>query len=99
MPLLVAFLLCAPAFWSGGLVGSAGAEVYGHAWVLDRAVVVWPGWVDTGVWALGGDRPVIDPLSTWVFAGLGRLVGLGWAWNLRAVVGLWLVGLGGGGFG
>lgn len=60
------------------LLGSAGAEVYGHAWVQWWASLAWPalpaetGWVDpprVTPW------PVIDPLPTWLAAGLGLLIG------------------------
>ena len=96
--LLIAVLLCLPGFLHGTLIGSAGAEVYGHAWLHQLAISSWPLLPRVEDWALCGDRPVIDPISTWIFAGLGHWIGGVLSWNLRILLGLWLVGIGGGRF-
>ena len=40
----LAVLLAGPALWRGELIGSAAAEVYGHAWVQWWAAEQWPAW-------------------------------------------------------
>lgn len=68
-------------------IGSAGAEVYGHAWVVDGVAPAWPALPASTDRLLGGETPwvVIDPAVTWVAAGLARLVGLAAAWNAVVV--------------
>lgn len=78
----LALLLVAPAAARGELAGSPGAEVYGHAWVQGWASAGWPAWPRGTDLALGTESwPVIDPLPTWLAAGLARLMGLTAAWN------------------
>lgn len=92
----VAGLLCAPALWRGELLGSAGAETFGHAWVLGWATDGWPAWPSGTVTAAGAANwPVIDPLPTWLLAGVAKLVGVDAAWNLRVVLALVFASAGG----
>lgn len=93
----LAFGLVGPAAWRGRLAGSAGAEVYGHAWVQGWAAGGWPAWPSgtdlaegTATWA------VIDPLYTWSLGGLARLVGPVVAWNLGVAGAIVLAAVGGG---
>lgn len=95
--LLLAAILCGPAVLAGDLVGSAGAETPGHAWVQAWAAAGWPAWPTGTELALGtGTWPVIDPLPTWIAAGVARLVGLTAAWNLLVVGWIVLAAVGGG---
>ena len=59
------------------LVGTAGGEVWGHAWVQwwhADALPAWPG--GPGDWVTGArDWPVIDPLPTALGALLGAILG------------------------
>ncbi|MFZ5481062.1 MAG: hypothetical protein ACOZNI_30145 [Myxococcota bacterium] len=97
--LLAAAFLLDPAVQASGLAGSPGAELYGHAWVQWWAAEQWPAWprgtaiaTGTQVW------PVVDPLPTWLVAGLAQLVGPTWAWNAWVAVGVVLAAVGGGAF-
>lgn len=96
---VIACVLVGPAVVAGGLAGSAGAEVYGHAWVQDWAANGWPAW-PTGTPLASGTAawPVIDPLPTWIVGGLARAVGATAAWNVWASVGVVLAAVGGGAF-
>lgn len=95
----IAGVLVGPAVLSGGLVGSAGAEVYGHAWVQQWAAAGWPAWPSgTGLASGTASWPVIDPLPTWIIGGLAHVVGPTAAWNLWAAVGVVLAAVGGGAF-
>lgn len=85
--------------WAPGLLGYAGAEVYGHAWVQGWHAAALPRWPLGTDLALDASRwPVIDPLPTLIGAGLGRLFGgvAGYdAWILLSVAlaflgGAWL---------
>jgi len=78
------------------LLGSPGGELWGHAWVQwwhGQALPAWPGGTDlalgTSVW------PVIDPLTTLLMAGLGRLVGVVAAYNTGLLLAVALAFLGG----
>lgn len=78
--LLVALLLAAFAglrlLWAPGLLGYAGGEVYGHAWVQGWHAEALPGWPRGTDLALGAEIwPVIDPLPTLLAAVVGRLAG------------------------
>ncbi len=96
---VLACVLIGPAVVSGGLAGSAGAEVYGHAWVQGWAASGWPAWPVGTPLAEGTARwPVIDPLPTWILGGLAAVVGPTPAWNLWAAVGVVLAAVGGGAF-
>ena len=93
---LVAGVLCAPALWRGELVGSAGAETFGHAWVLGWVADGWPAWSSgTDTAAGAANWPVIDALPTWLAAGFGRLIGVAGAWNLRVVGAIVVASVGG----
>jgi hypothetical protein len=96
---VIACVLVGPAVVAGGLAGSAGAEVYGHAWVQSWAAAGWPGW-PTGTALASGTAawPVIDPLPTWILGGLARGIGATAAWNLWAFIGVVLAAVGGGAF-
>jgi len=85
--------------WAPGLLGYAGAEVYGHAWVQGWHALALPRWPMGTDLALDASRwPVIDPLPTLLGAALGRLFGVvaGYdAWILLSVAlaflgGAWL---------
>lgn len=95
--LAVAAVLCGPAVVQGGLIGSPGAEVYGHAWVQGWAAAAWPAW-PTGTTLVPGaeEWPVIDPLPTWIIAGIARGIGPVGAWNLAVVSDIVLAAVGGG---
>ncbi|MBM4393529.1 MAG: hypothetical protein FJ090_20590 [Deltaproteobacteria bacterium] len=94
--LLAGLAVVGPAMVAGGLAGSPGAEVYGHAWVQWWASAGWPGWpTGTDLAAGTASWPVIDPLPTWVAAGLARGVGHAWAWNGLAFAGVVVTSLGG----
>ncbi|MFN7143040.1 MAG: hypothetical protein ACK4YP_04640 [Myxococcota bacterium] len=96
---VLAAVLVGPAAVSGGLAGSGGAEVYGHAWVQAWAAEAWPAWPAGTALAEGAaDWAVIDPLPTWIVAGLARVVGATAAWNAWAAAGVVLVAVGGGAF-
>lgn len=91
---LGALLLCLPAWLRGELIGSSGGELYGHAWVMGWVAEAWPALplgTDLAVGSSG--RAVIDPLPTWIFAGLSLVIGTVHAWNLRVLLSLWLAGL------
>jgi hypothetical protein len=85
--IVLGFVVTLPAFWQRGLVGSAGAEVYGHAWVAGFVAEHWPA-LPSATDRLDPRRDVawtvIDPLVTWTIAGLSRIVGLVTAWDLAA---------------
>jgi hypothetical protein len=95
--LALAVLLVGPAAIRGELAGSAGAEVYGHAWVRWWAAAQWPAW-PTGTSLAEGTAswPVIDPLPTWILGGLARLIGDVAAWNLGVAGAVVLAAVGGG---
>lgn len=73
----------------GGLLGYAGAEVYGHAWVLSWHADALPAWPRGTALALDAETwPVIDPLPTLLAATVGRMLGVvaGYnAWILSSV--------------
>ncbi len=95
--LVVAAGLCGPAILRGELVGSAKAEVYGHAWVHWWAQSAWPGRASGTELALRTESwPVIDPLPTWIAAGMAHLGGATAGWNSWAVLGVVLAAVGGG---
>ncbi len=95
--LVLAAILCGPAMVSGALVGSGGAETPGHAWVQQWTAEGWPAWPVGTAGALGTDPwPVIDPLPTWLAAGLAQLVGPTSAWNALWVCWIVLAAVGGG---
>lgn len=92
----IALLLTGPAMFSGELVGSPMAETYGHAWVRWWTAMEWPAWSQGTTLVAGASSwPVIDPLPTWFFGGVARLVGDTWAWNLSAAAGIVVTALGG----
>lgn len=96
---VIACMLVGPAVFAGGLVGSAGTEVYGHAWVQSWAAAGWPAWpTGTDLAENTTSWPVIDPLPTWALGGLARVIGATVAWNLWAFVGIVLAAVGGGAF-
>ncbi|HNC98036.1 MAG TPA: hypothetical protein PKW90_18035, partial [Myxococcota bacterium] len=71
-----------------------GGELYGHAWVLGWVAEAWPALPLGTDLALGAsERAVIDPLPTWIFAGLSLGLGTVNAWNLRVLLSLWLTGV------
>lgn len=96
---LLAGLLVGPAVVAGGLAGSPGAEVYGHAWVQWWASAAWPAW-PTGTPLVAGAEswPVIDPLPTWLVAAIAKGVGYTAAWNAWVAAGVVLAAVGGGAF-
>jgi hypothetical protein len=64
------------------LLGTSGAEIFGHAWVQWWHAEALPTWPSGTEWALGASNwPVVDPLPTALAAILSKAVGLGWAWN------------------
>ncbi len=79
-----------------GLLGYAGGEVYGHAWVQGwhaDALPDWPGGTDL---ALGAAVwPVIDPLPTALAAIAGRILGAVAGYNLWILASVGLAFLGG----
>ncbi len=82
---------------SPGLLGSPGAEVYGHAWVQGWHAAALPAWPTTteGLLTEAGPWAVIDPLPTLFAAVLGRIFGgiVGYnAWILVSVFGAFLGG-------
>lgn len=91
---LAAAALVGPAWLHGHYAG--GAEVYGHTWIQWEASRVWPAWPATLDLAGGGAWHVIDPLPTWLAAGLGLLVGPMHAWNLLMATFVMVAALGGG---
>ncbi len=96
LALFVAAVVVGPAALGGHLAGSPAAETYGHAWVQWWAGLGWPGWPTGTTLAAGSERwPVIDPLPTWVAAGLGCLLGTTAAWNLVLAAGVVVTSLGG----
>ena len=93
---VVACTLVGPAAWSGHLIGSPLAETYGHAWVRWWTTMAWPAWSQGTALALGAASwPVIDPLPTWFFGGVARVVGDTAAWNLCAAAGIVVTAVGG----
>lgn len=73
------------------LLGSSGAELFGHAWVQWWHGLALPAWPSGTDWAMGAQEwPVMDPLLTIFAAVLGKIVGLTAAWNsvLLLAVGL-----------
>ncbi len=93
---LAGLVVVGPAVLAGGLVGSPGAETYGHAWVQWWASAGWPSWpTGTDLAAGTASWPVIDPVPTWIAAGLARAVGHTAAWNLLAFSGVVATSLGG----
>lgn len=78
------------------LLGSAGAEVYGHAWVQSWAAEAWPGLArSTDLLGTPTAWPVIDPLVTWLAAGLSLVLGSTLAWNAVVLGGVVLAFWGG----
>lgn len=79
-----------------GLLGYAGGEVYGHAWVQSWHAAALPRWPAGTDLALGTERwPVIDPLPTALASIAGRLLGVvaGYnLWILACVAGAFLGG-------
>ena len=97
--LVLAALIVGPAVVGGGLAGSPGAEVYGHAWVQAWAASSWPAWpTGTNLADGAGAWAVIDPLPTWIVGGLARVVGATAAWNVWVALGVVLAAVGGGAF-
>ncbi len=93
---VLAALIAGPALARGELVGSPRAETYGHAWVQACAAARWPAWPTGTDLALGTtDRPVIDPLPTWIAGGLAKGAGLTGAWNALVVGWIVLAAVGG----
>lgn len=92
-------LLAAP----GRIVGSPGAELWGHLWVQGWHAAALPGWpTDTeGLLLRPGPWPVIDPLPTVIAALLGRfggalgLDGAALGYNGVVLIGLLMAFLGG----
>ncbi len=98
--LLVALALVALAgarlLGEPGLLGYAGAEVYGHAWVQGWHAAALPGWPEGTDLALGTERwPVIDPIPTLLAAAAGRIFGAVAGYNLWILVSVGLAFLGG----
>lgn len=85
------------------LVGSPGAELWGHLWVQGWHAAALPAWPHRteGLLLHPGPWPVIDPLPTLIAAALGRLggaLGLDGAvvgYNGLALIGVWVAFLGG----
>jgi hypothetical protein len=92
------FAVTLPAFWRRALVGSPGAEVYGHAWVAGFVAEKWP-WLPSETTRLDPHRvmpwTVIDPLVTWTIAGLSKVLGLVLAWDLVAAAAVAIAFVGG----
>ncbi len=83
-----ALLAGARLLWGRGLLGYAGGEVYGHAWVQWWHGQALPDWPSGTELAAGADPwPVIDPLVTGLGALLGRGLGYTAGWNLVVLVG------------
>jgi len=80
----------------GGLLGSSGAEVYGHAWVQwwhGEALWAWPSGTSS---ALGVEQwAVIDPIPTAMGAIVGRLLGWSVGWNTVIILAVACAFLGG----
>jgi hypothetical protein len=91
--LLAACMLVGPAWIGGDLAG--GAEVHGHAWVQWEAAARWPAW-PAHIPLAGGTWSVIDPLPTWLAAGLSRAIGPVHAWNALMAAFVTLAAVGGG---
>jgi hypothetical protein len=65
------------------LLGSGGAELFGHAWVQWWHGLALPAWPSGTDWAMGAQEwPVMDPLLTIFAAVLGKIVGFTAAWNV-----------------
>lgn len=79
-----------------GFLASPAGEVYGHAFVQGTAADVWPA-LPTVAARLWPAAPwvVIDPLPTWLAAGLSRVVGPVAAYDAVALAGLALAAVGG----
>lgn len=79
-----------------GFLASPAGEVYGHAFVQGIASETWPALPATAT-RLWPPAPwvVIDPLPTWLAAGVARLVGPVAAYDLVALAGLVLAAVGG----
>jgi len=78
------------------LLGSSGAEIFGHAWVQWWHSDALPGWPSGTEWAIGATNwPVMDPLPTAIAAVLGKGLGLGFAWNAVVLMGVALCYWGG----
>lgn len=93
--LLIAGVVCSPAL-SGDLLGYAGAEVYGHAWVQWWHGEALPSWPAGTPLATGADPwPTIDPVTTALAAILGRGLGYTAGWNLVVFLGVFGAFLGG----
>jgi len=90
---LAACMVVGPAWIGGDLAG--GAEVHGHAWVQWEATACWPAW-PARLPLAGGTWSVIDPLPTWIAAGISRIVGPVHAWNALMAGSLTLAAVGGG---
>lgn len=96
----VAGVVAGPSIAAGELAGAPNAETYGHAWVQACAAARWPAWPSGTDLALGtADRPVIDPLPTWIAGGLAHGLGLTGAWNALVVGWIVLAAVGGGALG
>lgn len=92
-----AALLVGPAAARGEFAASPGAEVYGHAWVQGWAAAAWPALAAGTDTVEGAQRwPIVDPLPTWIVAGLHGPLGAIAAWNVLAAAGVVLAAAGGG---
>lgn len=97
MGLVVAWVLVGPAWWHGELAASPGGEVYGHAWVQGWVAQAWPALPGGTSMVAGAESwPVIDPLPTWLAAGIARAFGTVAGWNALVGLDVVLAAVGGG---
>ena len=88
--------ITAGLLFSPGLLGSAGGEVWGHAWVQWWHSLALPEWPSGTLYAIGAEHwPVVDPIPTAIASIAGRLIDPVWGYNLWILMSIGLAYWGG----